>query len=59
MSEFECVGYDIADNNAHFFLVRPYHNWFIRQLESKTDFVFFGKYPEFFLERSYHLIKIN
>ena len=36
-----------------------YHNRFIRQLESKTDLVFFGKYPEFFLERSYHLIKIN
>ena len=59
MSEFECVGYDVADNNAHFFLVRPYHNRFIRQLESKTDLVFLGKYPEFFLERSYHLIKIN
>ena len=29
-THLECVGYDVADNNAHFFLVRPYHNRFIR-----------------------------
>ena len=57
--KFEGIGYDVPNNNTQLLLIRPYHNSRIRQLESKANFIFFGKNTEFLLERDYQLIKIN